>query len=67
VSEQLLTAREVAPLLGISIAVLLRWARYGKVPSVKLPSGAVRFRPSAIELWLIEHERAWPPKECHLP
>jgi excisionase family DNA binding protein len=55
VNEPLATARQTADRLGISAGALLRWARAGKVPSVKLPSGAVRFRPEAIEAWL-EHD-----------
>jgi excisionase family DNA binding protein len=53
-TERLLTAREVAELLGVSAGALLRWTRAGLVPAVKLPSGAVRYRPEAIEAWLEE-------------
>jgi excisionase family DNA binding protein len=52
----LLTARELAEQLGISTGALLRWTRRGEVPAVKLPSGAVRYRPDAIDAWLAEHE-----------
>jgi excisionase family DNA binding protein len=52
VSEPLLTARVVAQQLGVSTGALLRWTRAGKVPAVKLPSGAVRYRPEQIEEWL---------------
>jgi excisionase family DNA binding protein len=58
VTGPLLTAREVAELLGVSTGALLRWTRAGQVPAVKLPSGAVRYRPDAIEVWLEEHEMA---------
>jgi len=51
-NEPLLTARGVAELLGISVETLLRWTRAGKVPAIKLPGGAVRYRPNAIEAWL---------------
>jgi predicted DNA-binding transcriptional regulator AlpA len=50
--ERPVTAREMAPHVGISPAVLLRWARQGKVPSKKLPSGAVRFYHSEMDTWL---------------
>jgi excisionase family DNA binding protein len=50
--EALLTARQVAELLGVSVGSLLRWARAGQVPATKLPSGAVRFRPEEIDRWL---------------
>jgi excisionase family DNA binding protein len=55
VSDRLLTAREVADLLGVSAGALLRWTRAGDVPAVKLPSGAVRYRPEQIDAWLDEH------------
>jgi predicted DNA-binding transcriptional regulator AlpA len=54
-SERLLTARELASRLGVSTGALLRWTRDGKVPgAVKLPSGAIRYRPELIEPWLDE-------------
>jgi hypothetical protein len=43
---------------GVSKGALLRWTRDGKVPAVKLPSGAVRYRPEQIETWLDEHALA---------
>jgi excisionase family DNA binding protein len=52
VTGRLLTAREQAAHLGVSTGALLRWARDGKVPAVKLPSGAVRFIPEQIDRWL---------------
>jgi predicted DNA-binding transcriptional regulator AlpA len=56
VSERLLTAREVAETLAVSTGALLRWTRAGLVPAIKLPSGAVRYRPDAIAAWLSECE-----------
>jgi predicted site-specific integrase-resolvase len=41
----MLTARE----LGETV---LRWTRHGDLPAVRLPSGALRYRPEAIEEWL---------------
>ena len=55
---RLLTARELAARLGVSTGALLRWTRAGQVPAVKLPSGAVRYRPEAIEAWLAKREMA---------
>jgi excisionase family DNA binding protein len=52
VSGHLLTAREVAEQLGVSTGALLRWTRAGRVPALKLPSGAVRYRPEQVEAWL---------------
>ena len=60
--------RELAERLGISTGALLRWTRAGKVPAVKLPSGAVRYRPEQIDAWLDEHATAAAgPRKCHLP
>jgi excisionase family DNA binding protein len=54
----MLTARELADQLGVSTGALLRWTRAGKVPAVKLPSGAVRYRLDQIDAWLDEHAMA---------
>lgn len=51
-TEPLLTARQLADVLGVSTDTLLRWTRAGEVPAIKLPGGAVRYRPDAIEEWL---------------
>lgn len=51
-SERLLTAREVADRLGVSVGALLRWTRRGEVPAVKLPGGAIRYVPEQIDRWL---------------
>jgi predicted DNA-binding transcriptional regulator AlpA len=53
VTQRLLTARELAARLAVSTEALLRWSRAGLVPgAVKLPSGAVRFRPELVDPWL---------------
>jgi excisionase family DNA binding protein len=57
VTGRLLTARELAELLGVSAGALLRWTRRGEVPHVRLPSGAVRYRPDAIAAWLDGREK----------
>jgi predicted DNA-binding transcriptional regulator AlpA len=58
-TQRLLTARELASRLSVSTGALLRWTRDGKVPgAVKLPSGAVRYRPELIEPWLDDLEMA---------
>ena len=59
-SARLLTAREVAGMLGVSTETILRWTRKGEVPAVKLPSGQIRFREAEIEAWLAE--RATPSR-----
>jgi excisionase family DNA binding protein len=55
---QFLTARQVADLLGVSSGALLRWTRAGRVPAVKLPSGAIRYLPEQIDRWLEERQMA---------
>jgi excisionase family DNA binding protein len=52
--RRLVTARELAEQLGISTGALLRWTRAGQVPAVKLPGGAVRYRPEAIDAWVAD-------------
>jgi excisionase family DNA binding protein len=48
----LLTAREVAGLLGVSPETVLRWTRRGELPAVRLPGGAIRYREEELEVWL---------------
>jgi excisionase family DNA binding protein len=50
----LLTARETSGLLGVSTETVLRWVRQGKLPAIRLPGGAIRFRRDEIEAWLTE-------------
>ena len=50
----LLTARQVAELLAVSPETVLRWTRRGKLPAIKLPSRAIRYRPDELERWLAE-------------
>ena len=55
---RLLTARQVADLLGVSAETVLRWIRRGDLPAIRLPGGAVRFREADLDDWL--EERATP-------
>jgi excisionase family DNA binding protein len=48
----LLTAREVAKLLGVTPATVLRWTRAGELPAITLPSGQIRYQQDALEQWL---------------
>lgn len=50
--ERLLTARELAELLGVSAGTVLDWFEAGRLPGFKLNGRAVRFRWSEIEAWL---------------
>jgi excisionase family DNA binding protein len=49
----LLTAREVAELLGVSTETVLRWTRRGDLPAIRLPGGAIRFREDNLDAWLM--------------
>jgi excisionase family DNA binding protein len=53
VTERLLTARELAELLGFAPATIVDWAEARKIPSFKL-GGRLRFRLSEVEVWLEE-------------
>lgn len=48
----LLTARQVAELLDVTPATVLRWTRQGRLPGVRLPSGQIRYQPAVVELLL---------------
>jgi excisionase family DNA binding protein len=50
----LLTARQVAELLAVSPETVLRWTRKGELPAIRLPSGAIRYRPDELDRWLAE-------------
>ena len=51
VTERLLTARELAELLGFAAGTVVDWAERGQVPAFKL-GGRLRFRESEVEAWL---------------
>jgi excisionase family DNA binding protein len=53
--DPLLTARDVAELLGLSIASVLRRWRAGELPGFRLSSNVLRFRRSDIDAWLDAH------------
>jgi len=53
VKEPLLTARQVAELLGFAPGTIVDWYEAGKLPGFKL-GGRLRFRPSEVEAWLEE-------------
>lgn len=53
----MLKSKEVAEMLGITTATLLRWRNEGIAPRhVRLPSGIVRFRIEDVEKWLKRNE-----------
>jgi len=55
--QQLLTPEELATVLGLPRLQVIRLARAGGIPSIKI--GKVwRFRPTTIDAWLREQEKA---------
>lgn len=51
--KEWLTTAEVASLLGVSVWTVTRWAKSGKLPAMKLPSGHRRFDRAEIEKLLV--------------
>ena len=54
--EQLLSARELADLLGFSAGTVVDWAENGTIPSFKV-GGRLRFRESEVLDWLERRRR----------
>lgn len=54
-SDRLLTPDEVADVLSLSRELVLKQARAGKIPAIKLGK-AWRFRLPALERWVQEQE-----------
>jgi excisionase family DNA binding protein len=48
----LLTTRQVAALLGVSPATVLRRWRAGELPGYRLASNVLRFDPDELAAWL---------------
>jgi excisionase family DNA binding protein len=54
--EQLLTPQQAAKYLNISVRTLAEWRRRGiGPPSIKLPSGARRYRRADLDRWIETH------------
>ncbi len=50
----LITTSDVAKLLNLNIQTVYRFAKAGKLPSIKI-GGALRFDREAIDKWLADH------------
>jgi len=50
--DRLLTAKEVAPLLGVGVSTVYEWQRKGLIPYIRLPGHGVRFRASDLQAWI---------------
>ena len=51
-TERLLTAREVAELVGLSTETILRRWRRGEIAGFRLANNVLRFDPVEINAWL---------------
>lgn len=51
-TDRLLTARQVAELLGVHVETILAWVRRGDLPGFRMPGGALRFRETDLDAWL---------------
>jgi excisionase family DNA binding protein len=50
-----MTTREVARMLGLSPASVLRRWRAGEIPGYRLASNCLRFDPAELDGWLAAH------------
>jgi len=49
-----MTAAHVADYLQVKIKTIRNWTSEGKIPVLKLPTGAVRYKLSVIEKWMVD-------------
>jgi excisionase family DNA binding protein len=55
VTGRLVTAREIADMLGVSSETVLRWTRHGELRGYRMPGtvrGRLRYRLEEVEAWL---------------
>lgn len=56
--DTIMNSRELAAFLGCSVATLIRWRREGTGPEhIAVSARQIRYRVSAVELFLAERER----------
>jgi len=58
--DRLLTVRELAECLGVSVGTTYHWLSQGRLPCVRFSSRCVRFRESDIEKMLEQLGQAAP-------
>lgn len=56
-ARRLLTAEDVAAILGVRDTFVYALARRGEIPTVRIGQRYVRFRAGAIEQWIAASER----------
>ena len=59
-TERLLTARELAELLGFSASTVVDWSERGELPGFKV-GGRLRFRESEVLEWLEQRRQGGRP------
>ena len=64
--EPLLTARELAELLGFAAGTIVDWAERDELPALKV-GGRLRFRESEVEAWLEERQTGRRAREAVSP
>lgn len=52
--EKLLTPKQVAARFAVDPKTVTRWARMGKLPSIKTPGGHRRYRESVVDAFAVE-------------
>jgi excisionase family DNA binding protein len=59
---QLISAEEVAGLMGVTAYTVRLWAREERIPHLRVAGSTLRFRSGAIRAWLAEQERGGKPR-----
>jgi len=55
--SKLVNSAEVAKLLSVSSQVVLKWAKQGKIPVIRLNKRVLRFDLAAVQAWLKSNEQ----------
>ncbi len=53
----LMTAKDVADYLGLALGTVLKMSSDGRLPSVRVGSRTLRFKPEAIDEYIASRER----------
>ncbi|MDA8337979.1 MAG: helix-turn-helix domain-containing protein [Nitrospiraceae bacterium] len=59
--EKLITAEQVAEMIGVTVEVLHQWTYRGAIPHIKISKRMIRFRESEVMEWL--DSKAFGPEE----
>ena len=55
--DRLLTSTEVAAMFRVDVKTVTRWARAGRLPSVRTPGGHHRYQESAVRELLADGQQ----------